>query len=337
MSTGYVLTQTNDAHDNELLGFRRDEQGRLTALGAVSTKGTGSGAPHLPSQGSVVIGGEGRQAFVTNAGSGDLAVFTLADEGPAHVQTVAVGAAPRSVAERGGLVYVLATGEPAVLGFRRDGTGLTAIPGSRRDLPEGADPAQVGFAADGVLVVTSRGRDELLVFGVGAGGVLGEASATASSGPTPYGFAATPSGVLVVTEAFRAAVGEAAASSYRLGGGALEPVTRSAKNGRSEICWAVVTPDGRFAFTTNFADSAVSRWAVGADGALTLEDAVAAATHDGRTGLRDESLTADGRFLYAIDADAAELHGWAVGASGTLSPVATLPGLPGTVAGLAAS
>jgi 6-phosphogluconolactonase len=59
-------------------------------------------------------------------------------------------------------------------------------------------------------------------------------------------------------------------------------VTPSVGNGRSEICWAVVTRGDRFAFTTNFADGAVSRYAIGMDGALTLEDATADLTEDGR-------------------------------------------------------
>jgi 6-phosphogluconolactonase len=336
MPSGFVLTQTNDAQDNELLAYRRDDQGGLTAIGGTSTKGAGSGTAHLPSQGSVAVTGTGRHVLVANAGSGDVAVFALPDDGPAHLQTVAAGAAPRSVTEQNGLVYALATGEPAVLGFRWEGTALAPITGSRRDLPDDADPAQVGFGPDGVLVVTSRGRDELLVFPVGEDGLLGEMSAVPSSGPTPYGFAAAPSGVLVVTEAFGARVGEAAASSYRRTGGRFEPVSRSVHNGRSEICWAVVTPDSRFAFTTNFADGAVSRWALADDGTLTLEDAGAGVTHDGRKGLRDEDLTADGRLLYAIDADAGELHGWAVAADGSLAPTAPVAGLPPTVAGLAA-
>jgi 6-phosphogluconolactonase (cycloisomerase 2 family) len=336
MPSGYVLTQTNEAQDNELLAYRRDQDGRLTPLGARSTKGAGSGTPHLQSQGSVVVTGDGRHVLVANAGSGDLAVFALLADGPAHVQTIAVGGAPRSVAERNRLVYALAAGEPAVTGFRWEGTALAPITGSRRMLPDDADPAQVGFGPDGVLVVTSRGRDELLVFPVGEDGLLGEMSAVPSSGPTPYGFATTSNGVLVVTEAFGARVGEAAASSYRMAGAVPAPVTRSAKNGRSEICWAVVTLDGRFAFTTNFADGAVSRWAVGDDGTLTIEDAVAGMTQDGRKGLRDEDLTADGRFLFALDADAGELHGWAIGADGGLSPTPVAAGLPATVAGLAA-
>ena len=332
----FVFTQSNSADGNELLTFRRDTDGRLTGLEPVSTKGAGSGTPHLPSQGSVTLSGDHRHVFVTDAGSGDLAVFAVRPGGPELVQTIEAGSAPRSVAERDGLVYVLATGDPAINGFRWEGAALTPIAGSRRALPDDVDAAQVGFGPDGLLVVTSRGRDELIAFPVLDSGLLGDPVTTASSGPTPYGFATSSEGVLVVTEAFRAQKGAAAASSYRLADGRLAPVTASAGNGRSEICWAVVTPDGRYAFTTNFADGAVSRWRIDAAGALVLEDATAGVTQDGRSGLRDEDLTEDGRFLYAIDADAGELRGWAVDPRGILTPVATNTALPATVAGLAA-
>jgi len=130
--------------------------------------------------------------------------------------------------------------------------------------------------------------------------------------------------------------GAAAASSYRINGDAIMPVTASIGNGRSEICWAVIAQD-RFAFTTNFADGAVSRYAIGPDGSLTLEDAVAGVAIDGATGLRDEDLSAEGRFLYAIDADGGRIYGWAVGTDGSLTTVGSWDGLPATVAGLAAS
>jgi 6-phosphogluconolactonase (cycloisomerase 2 family) len=141
----------------------------------------------------------------------------------------------------------------------------------------------------------------------------------------------------VVTEAFGAETGKAAASSYVTENGSISAVTRSVGNGRSEICWAVVSKDDRFAFTTNFADGAVSRYAIAADGTITLDDAVAATAVEGKTGLRDEDLTADGNFLYAIDADAGRIYGWAVGDDGSLSPVGSWEGVPATVAGLAAS
>jgi 6-phosphogluconolactonase len=121
------------------------------------------------------------------------------------------------------------------------------------------------------------------------------------------------------------------------GGGPPTPVSRSVGNGRSEICWAVVSKDERFVFTTNFADGAVSRYAIRADGSITLEDAVAAASVEGRPGLRDEALSADGSFLYAIDADAGRVFGWAGAEDGRLDAVGSWRGVPPTVAGLAAS
>ena len=109
------------------------------------------------------------------------------------------------------------------------------------------------------------------------------------------------------------------------------------RSSRSEICWAVVTPDDRFAFTTNFADGAVSRFAIADDGSLALEDAAAGIAVEGMTGLRDEDLSSDGRFLYAIDADGGRIYGWSVDAEGSLEPGGSWDGLPATVAGLAAS
>jgi 6-phosphogluconolactonase len=111
----------------------------------------------------------------------------------------------------------------------------------------------------------------------------------------------------------------------------------SVGNGRSEICWAVITPDDRFAFTTNFADGAVSRFAIGSDGSLSLEDATAGISEDGMPGLRDEGLSADGGFLYAIDSDGGRIWGWSVDAEGALEPIGSWGGVPKTVAGLAVS
>jgi 6-phosphogluconolactonase len=211
------------------------------------------------------------------------------------------------------------------------------VPHTLHELAPDADPAQVGFTPDGsALVVTERGTNSLVVFSVGKDGLLGESAQSPSAGPTPYGFAFAANGALIVTEAFGAQKGKAAATSYRLTGTAAKPVSRSVGNGRSEICWAVVTKDGRYAFTTNFADGAVSSWAIGNDDSLTLEDAVAGTAVEGQPGLRDEDLSRDGRFLYAIDADAGRIFGWSV-EDGRLTPIGSWDGIPATVAGLAAS
>lgn len=276
--------------------------------------------------------------MATNAASDDLSIFAIANGGLELLAAIPTGSAPKSVAERDGLVYVLNTGAPGLAGFRIADGGVVPVAGSERVIAANADPAQVSFTPDGsTIVVTERGTDAIETFAVGADGTLGEARSFASSGPTPYGFAITSGGTLIVTEAFRAEKGAAAASSYRIHGGAVAPITASLGNGRSEICWAVITPDDRYAFTTNFADGAVSRYAIGADGSLALEDATAGLTEDGRAGLRDEVLTPDGAFLYAIDADAGRIFGWAVSAEGSLAPIGSWGALPMTVAGLAAS
>lgn len=337
-NSGFVYTQTNERERNRVLAFNRAENGTLTPAGTYETGGAGDGTPHLASQGSVVLTGDGRHLLVTNTASGDMTVFAVGEDGLSLVRKVATGRAPKSVAEHDGLIYVLNTGDPSVTGFRLSGEEMEPFAGSTRELAAGTDPAQIGFSPDGAtLVVTERGTNDIVFYPVGPEGDLGEPVVQPSSGPTPYGFAFTASGGLVVAEAFGAQAGKAAASSYVLGDRGVEPVSQSVGNGRSEICWTVVTSDDRYAFTTNFADGAVSRYAIGSDGALALDEAAAGIAVDGQKGLRDEDLSSDGRFLYAIDADSRRVFGWSVGEGGALSRIGSWTGLPATVAGLAAS
>ena len=336
-TSGAVYVQTNSS-PNEVIAFRRSDDGSLDRIGSVATGGEGSGSPHLQSQGSVVLTHDGQHLLVTNAGSNDLSVFSVAADGSLELRDrVSTGSTPRSVAERDGLVVVLNTGEPGLASLRLSADGIEPAAGGEQALESNADPAQVAFSPDGsMVVITARGSDSIVTYEVTDDGTFGDFRTIASQGPTPYGFGFTSGGTLVVTEAFRAEKGAAAASSYAIVNGSLEPRTGSVGNGRSEICWAVVTPDDRFAFTTNFADGAVSRYAIGADGSLSLEDATAGIAVDGMTGLRDEDLSRDGRFLYVIDADAGRIYGWSVAPDGKLEQVGSWEGLPPTVAGLAA-
>jgi 6-phosphogluconolactonase len=338
-ASGAVYVQTNAA-PNEVIAFRRADDGSLDRIGSVATGGDGDGSPHLPSQGSVALTRDGQHLLVTNAASDDLSVFSVAADGSIELRDrVHTGATPKSVTERDGLVVVLNTGKPGLASFRLHADGIAPVVGSDQALATSdADPAQVAFSPDGsMIVITERGTDSIVTYAVVADGTFGASRAIASQGPTPYGFAFTSGGVLVVTEAFRAEKGAAAASSYAIVDGSLVPRTSSVGNGRSEICWAVVTPDDRFAFTTNFADGAVSRFAIAPDGSLSLEDATAGIAVDGMSGLRDEDLSSDGRFLYAIDADGGHVYGWLVNAEGSLEQVGSWDGVPATVAGLAAS
>jgi 6-phosphogluconolactonase (cycloisomerase 2 family) len=336
----FVFTQTNDAQANEVAVYERGDDGRLAAIAAYPTGGRGNGLPHLPSQNSIVVSPDERFLLVANAGSGDVSVFAIAPSGLVLADRKRVEGAPTSIAVHGDVVYVLTTGENAgVAGFRIDGGGrLSALRGDTLELSaSGADPAQVAFSPDGsTLVVSERGTDSLTAYEIAPDGSAGEKHVVASAGPTPYGFEFTSSGALVVTEAAGGQVGAASASSYRLDGpGRLAVVSGPVGSTRSEVCWAAISKDDRYAYVTNFGDGTISSYAIGEEGDISLLDPIAATTVEGQKGIRDEAFSSDGHYLYALHADVQKVFGWSVGDDGSLEPIGAFGDLPETVAGLA--
>src|SRR3712207_6256254 len=158
---GAVYVQTNLA-PNEVVAFRRADDGSLERIGSVATGGDGDGSPHLASQGSVALTRDGRHLLVTNAASDDLSVFSVAADGSIELRDrVHTGATPKSVAERDGLVVVLNTGKPGLTSFRLRADGVEPVAGGDQALAASdADPAQAAFSPDGsMIVITDRGTD----------------------------------------------------------------------------------------------------------------------------------------------------------------------------------
>ena len=237
-------------------------------------------------------------------------------------------------------MYVLNNGTPNISGFNLTDGKLTALAGSARPLSGAdADPAQISFTpGGGALIATERGTNSISSYVLDQRGYAQGPATIKSSGQTPYGFGLTKDGSLIVSEAFGGAIGAAAASSYAVSGaGELTMMSGSVGDTRSEVCWVALTNDDRFAYVTNFGDGTVSCYQITADGRLKLHDPVAGSARQGEKGLRDEAISGDGRYLYAIDAGAQKLFGWAVGQAGHLTPAGESGGVPGTVAGLAAS
>ena len=115
---------------------------------------------------------------------------------------------------------------------------------------------------------------------------------TASAGAVPFGFAFSPRGELIVSEA-----GASTVSSYRLGrDGLASPITSALGVGQGAACWVVVSPDGRFAYTGN-ATGSISGFAIQRDGSLRALNA------DGLTALtpRPNDLAIVGNTLYAVN------------------------------------
>ena len=133
MGAGSVYVQTNEP-DNHVIRFARADDGTLVESGtSLRPRGKGDGIAHLTSQGSVVLTQDGRYVLVTNAASDDVSIFPVNEDGLGSAQMVATGPAPKSIAEHDGVVYVLNTGAPSVIGFRIADGRLVAIAGSERD------------------------------------------------------------------------------------------------------------------------------------------------------------------------------------------------------------
>jgi len=336
-----VYVQTNDSTDNEVIAFSRADDGALAPLGRYSTGGRGTGKPHLASAGSVVLSDDGRWLLAVNPGSDEVSLFAVQPDGLGLADRAdSGGSKPTSVTVSGALVYVLNNGTPNISGFNLTDGKLTALAGSARPLSGAdADPAQISFTpGGGALIATERGTNSISSYVLDQRGYAQGPATIKSSGQTPYGFGLTKDGSLIVSEAFGGAIGAAAASSYAVSGaGELTMMSGSVGDTRSEVCWVALTNDDRFAYVTNFGDGTVSCYQITADGRLKLHDPVAGSARQGEKGLRDEAISGDGRYLYAIDAGAQKLFGWAVGQAGHLTPAGESGGVPGTVAGLAAS
>jgi 6-phosphogluconolactonase (cycloisomerase 2 family) len=341
---GAVYVISNAAGGNEVVAYDRSADGSLSPAGAFATGGLGTGAG-LGSQGALILSANGQWLFAVNAGSDDVSVFAV---GPGGLRLTDVepsgGDLPISLTQFGRLVYVLnAGGSGNIAGFTLSPSGdLAPLPGSIQPLSNGGvgaapGPAQIAFSPDGsTLVVTEKASNQIVTYAVDSAGVASGPTAYLSSGLTPFGFAFSQQGTLVVSEAFGGAADASAASSYRLDGGALTVVTPSAPTTETAACWVAITGNGRYAYTTNAGSGSVSGYAVGPDGSLTLLDAGGQSGLTGAgSGPIDAAFSHNSRYLYVVAGGADQIVVFRVGAGGGLTHQGAV-GIPATALGLAA-
>jgi 6-phosphogluconolactonase len=336
-AVGAVYTLSNDASGNAVVVLNRAADGTLSSAGSVPTGGLGSGGG-LGSQGAIVLSDDGRWLIGVNAGSDDVSVFAVGSNGLRLTDVEPSGGDnPISVTIHGRLVYVLNDGSDDVFGLRLTPVGkLKPINDSITGLSgAGIAPAQVEFTPDGrQLVVTEKNTNLIDVFPVRTNGRLSAPNVQASEGMTPFGFAFDPQGRLVVSEAFGGAPRASALSSYAVAAdGSLRTISASVPDFQAAACWVVVTPDGRFAYTTNTGSNNVSGYEIGSDGSLTLFGGAPFATGATPT---DMDL-AGGDFLYTLNAGSHSISAFVVGSDGSLSAIAGAAGLPAASVGLAAA
>lgn len=341
--SGAVYTLTNSAAGNEVAIFNRAADGTLTAAGTVATGGLGTGGG-LGSQSALTLSANHKWLLAVNAGSNEISVLAVSPTGLTLVDKVASGGVrPISVTNYKNLVYVLnAGGSGNITGFTLGKNGkLTPITNSTRNLSNNGagaapGPAQVSFSPDGdVLVVTEKATNLIDTFTVDEDGAAGNVTTHPSAGVTPFGFAFTRRGTLIVSEAAGGAANASSASSYDVSDDSFELISAVVPTNQTAACWAVTTKNGKYAYTTNAGSGSIAAYRVGRDGSLSLLNGQAGLPGAGSTPV-DAALSGNSQYLYTLNAGAHTITGFAVNADGGLSAIGGASGLIAGAVGLAA-
>jgi 6-phosphogluconolactonase (cycloisomerase 2 family) len=285
----------------------------------------------------------GHTLVVVNAGSNDISAFRVSESGSLDLtdRIASGGSMPISVSISHGLVYVLnAGGAGNIAGFRLEQGKLSAIANSSRPLSgAGVGPADISFDPSGQwLVVTEKNTNRLSTYAIGIDGAASGPTSTMASGITPFGFAFTHSGTLIVSEAFGGAPNGSAVSSYANNeNGTWTVISGSVPTTETSACWIAITESGRFAYTTNAASGTITGYAVN-NGALTRLNADGVTANIGTGSAPSEmALSRNSQFLYALSGGLHAIVAYTVSSDGTLTPIAGgAAGLPSAADGLAA-
>jgi 6-phosphogluconolactonase (cycloisomerase 2 family) len=341
LADGAVYALSNAAAGNEVLVYNRAPDGTLAFQAAYPTAGLGSGAG-LGSQGAVILSQDHRWLFAVNAGSSDISSFAVTSSGLSLVDVEPAGGLhPISLAAYDSLLYVLNDGGSGdIHGFSiGPGGDLSPLAGSTQPLSNGGagaapGPAQISFTPDGTaLVVTEKATNLLLTYPL-AGGLAQPPVAHPSAGMTPFGFAVSRLGYVIVSEAFGGAVGLSAVSSYAVSGTSLSLISPSVATTQTAACWVALSKNNKFAYVANTGSSSVSGYRVNPDGSLTLLNPTAGLTGAGSRPA-DAAFSRNGLYLYVRSGGSETISAFRWQPDGSLASLGEVSVMAGSV-GLAA-
>lgn len=336
---GHVYVNDNTAGTNTIGVFDRHADGTLTpeAGSPFAAGGAGTGAG-LASQGALQISPDGRFLIAVDAGSNQISVLRIKDNGSLGLVRGGVvssgGVLPVSVAIHDDLVYVANSGNGGsnYTGFRLGLNGrLEPVAGSAVALPDGSQPGDVLFNGTGSKLAGTRVGTSLIdSFTVGDDGRLSAApgSPFPAQGLGPFGseFRPTNPGQLFVSNAHNGA-GAGTVSAFRdSADGTLSSIRSSPfADLQTAPCWVEITHDGQFLFTVNTGSGTISRYSIAPGGALRLLGSTPVGATGG-VGAVDARLSPDGGTLFVDESRAGAVAAFAVN-GGTLTELASSPAL----------
>lgn len=335
-SNGAVFVMTNGASNNQIIAYTRNSDGSLSGRHTYNTNGRGSGGvtDPLASQGSLTLTQDHSYLLAANAGSGDISVFKVSGATLTLLSiTPCGGSEPVSIAQRGNLVYVLNAGAASnVTAFHFTSSGiLKQIPNSTAFLSTGnTGAASIAISPSGqTLLVTEKLSGNIDAFAINISGMLGPLVPNPSAGPGLFSVTYSPSGVAITTETGPTGAQNASAvSSYSVSsGGTLSVISASVPTLANATCWVVVTPNGKFVYTTNPGSGTLSGFLLGSDGSLSPVDGTVVATLPTGSSDLDLAVSDDGKFLYTIDSGTGSVSALGINSDGTLNALAGPGGL----------
>jgi 6-phosphogluconolactonase (cycloisomerase 2 family) len=330
-----VFVQSNDPATNQVIAYRRGNNGALTQVASYATGGQGgnlkgAAIDPLASQGSLQFDAAHDLLIGVNAGSDSVYAFSVEGDKLSDRQVISSGGVfPVSIATHEDLVYVLnARASGSVHGYRISEDGvLKSIPNSTRslNLTPGPDPSkefvmtpgQVGFTPDGrhLIVTTKANGSNIDVFQVNEDGRLSaKPVANVSQTPVPFAFTFDAQRQLVVAEA-----GSSNVSTYRVGqGGTLSPVA-TATDAQAALCWIARAKDKYL--VANAGSGTVSSFRIDAGGQPILEK-----NNPVGAGPIDMSVARGGQFLYVQLGGSGSVAALRINSDGSLTPIGTVAG-----------
>jgi len=230
-----------------------------------------------------------------------------------------------SLAVHGDIVYVAnqavpfanPKGAPNITGFHIDKAGrLTPIAGSTIEFPFGEGPAQVEFNATGMVLAVTAGFQtdgSVRSFAVQSNGRLKEGpgspfTASRASGLSgTVGFSFTADGRRIMVTNFRGSAIRVFSVDPKTAALTLEGAPYP--NNQRAMCWAVLGPDGKTLYASNYVTNNVSVFSITEEDTLDLigNGAPKRFSSSSVPDSKELRVSPDGKFLYLIGPIATQL------------------------------